>query len=52
MKQLKKDSVKHTMLPDTIANIALTFSKIGANSKCCWLFHQPEKPDLKKLRKF
>lgn len=30
---VKKETVKHTTLPNTIANIALTFSKIGANSK-------------------
>ena len=52
MKQSKKETVKQTILSDTIANIALTFSKIGANSKCCCIYHQPEKPDLKKLRKF
>lgn len=52
MKQLKKEETNHTVLSDTMAKFALTFSKIGANSKCCWLFHQPEKPDLKKLRKF
>ncbi|MCI8408502.1 MAG: cyclic lactone autoinducer peptide [Lachnospiraceae bacterium] len=52
MKQLKKEKINHTVLPDTIAKFALAFSKIGANSKCCCFYHQPEKPDLKKLRKF
>lgn len=52
MKQLERENQKHTMLSNSMAKFALTFSKIGANSKCCWLYHQPEKPDLKKLRKF
>ena len=35
-----------------IASIALAFSFVGANTYCCFIYHQPEKPDLKKLRKF
>lgn len=52
MKQSKKETEKRTVLSNTIANFALAFSVIGANSKCCCFYHQPEKPDLKKLRKF
>lgn len=52
MKQSERETRKHTVLSDTMAKFALTFSKIGANSKCCCFYHQPEKPDLKKLRKF
>lgn len=35
-----------------MAVFALVFVNMGANATCCWLFHQPEKPDLKKFRKF
>lgn len=41
------------MTPSSIsACIALTFTVLGANTYCCCLFHQQEKPDLKSLRKF
>lgn len=36
-----------------LADSALGFSKIAANSKCMCIFHQPAKPDtLSKLAKF
>lgn len=35
-----------------MATLALAFVNIGANSACMFLFHQPEKPDLKNFRKF
>lgn len=34
-----------------ISIFALFFAYIGANSCCVAIFHQPEKPDLTKLRK-
>ncbi|WP_312425719.1 cyclic lactone autoinducer peptide [Lacrimispora sp.] len=35
-----------------ISHMALGFSVIAANTLCCAIYHQPTKPDLKKLRKF
>lgn len=52
MNKSKNAFEKKKRLPETIANVGLTFAKIGANSGCCLFLHQPKKPDLKKLRKF
>lgn len=35
-----------------LAFMALTFASIAANTFCAAIYHQPEKPDLKSLRKF
>lgn len=40
------------ILPCLIAAFGMLFSIIGANSACCYIFHQPDKPDMKKLRRF
>jgi len=37
----------------TIAKIALSVTKMNANSNCIWHIHQPKLPEkAKKLRKF
>jgi cyclic lactone autoinducer peptide len=35
-----------------VAGFGMKFAAIGANSVCCFILHQPEKPELSKLRKF
>lgn len=39
-------------LANCIAVFALAFSFVGANSCCCCIFHQPDKPELGKLRRY
>ncbi|MBQ3514391.1 MAG: cyclic lactone autoinducer peptide [Lachnospiraceae bacterium] len=52
MKELVVNRLDHAKVSYIIALFALVFSYVGANSKCCYIFHQPEKPDLSKLRKY
>lgn len=52
MKKEKQGLSSKMELPNVIAKCAFAFSVVGANSKCCYIFHQPEKPDMRKLRKF
>lgn len=40
------------LLARYIATFALVCSIVGANSRCCYIFHQPEKPDMRKLRRY
>jgi cyclic lactone autoinducer peptide len=40
------------MFSNTVAGFGMRFATIGANSICCFILHQPEKPELSKLRKF
>lgn len=39
-------------IPHLIATIGAMFAFFGANAGCCFIFHQPEKPNLSKLRRF
>ncbi|MBQ9934978.1 MAG: cyclic lactone autoinducer peptide [Lachnospiraceae bacterium] len=39
-------------IPQLIAALGALFALFGANSACCLILHQPEKPDLSKLRRF
>ncbi len=39
-------------IPHLIAAIGAMFAFFGANAGCCFIFHQPEKPNLSKLRRF
>lgn len=48
MKKLKENF----RMVSIISHMALGFSVIAANTLCCAIYHQPAKPDLKKLRKF
>lgn len=50
MQQVKSMLLK--AVPNFLATFAVVFSVVGANSACCCIFHQPEKPDMKKLRKY
>lgn len=52
MKKFKEFALRHMNASSALACLALTFAMIGANTYCCCIFHQPEKPDLKALRKF
>lgn len=52
MKNFKDFISQKLRTPNTLASIALVFAVIGANTKCCCIFHQPKKPNMKKLRKF
>ncbi len=47
----KKLTFENSM-PHLIAAFAAMFALFGANAGCIIIFHQPEKPDLSKLRKF
>lgn len=35
-----------------VAAFGLRFATIGANAGCCFILHQPEKPEMNKLRKY
>ena len=35
-----------------VSLFALLFAYLGAHTYCYYIFHEPEKPDLSKLRKF
>lgn len=48
----QKMELFNKILPSIIATFGIFFSLIGANTCCCCIFHQPDKPDLKKLRRF
>lgn len=49
MKEMKEINSKSA---NVMANIALGFSKLAANSRCVFIYHQPKMPSsLKKLRK-
>lgn len=50
--KIKYSKVKGSKPAKVIASAAKTFAAIGANSACCFIYHQPEKPDLRKLRKY
>lgn len=52
MRNQKMKSLCNKILSSAVATFAVAFSFIGANSYCCFIFHQPNKPDLKKLRRF
>ncbi len=50
MKNKKNNIIKTANL---LADISLQFSKISANSACCYIYHQPDMPsEVKQLRKF
>lgn len=51
MKTIKSVSFEN-FIPHVIACLGGLFALIGANAGCCLILHQPEKPDLSKLRKF
>jgi len=53
MKKLKDILTKHLSISSPLALMALVFASVAANSACCFIYHQPEKPDhLKKLRRY
>lgn len=52
MEAVKKDSFLSRWMLEIATGFGMLFAKIGANSGCCFFLHQPEKPDLKRLRKF
>lgn len=47
----KKLSIENS-IPQLIAALGAMFAFFGANSACCLILHQPEKPDLSKLKRF
>lgn len=52
MKKLVNIINKKVDYTKVMASFALLFSVVAANSACLCFYHQPEKPDLCKLRKF
>lgn len=48
----KKEDYFNKGLAMGIALFGSLFALVGAHSFCMCIFHQPEKPDLSKLRKF
>lgn len=53
MKMNNEMSKKHEKAAGVMANVAMKFGKIAANSACCYIYHQPKMPEgMKKLRKF
>ena len=51
MSKIKKMFASNKVM-GSMAAFALLFSTISANSCCAFIFHQPEKPDFGKLRKY
>lgn len=52
LRKLRANVVCSKWMIGLIAGFGAFFAMIGANSGCCLFLHQPEKPDLSKLRKF
>lgn len=52
MKRFKEFVLHHMKAANILACMALAFTFIAANSPCCCVYHQPDKPNLKSLRKF
>ena len=52
MKKFKEFITRHMKASNTLACMAFAFAVIAANSPCCCVYHQPDKPNLKNLRKF
>lgn len=52
MRSISKKFSFENSLPHLIAALGAMFAFFGANSACCLILHQPEKPDLSKLRRF
>lgn len=53
MNQNEKLERKDMLVGELLAKAAISVSKMSANSRCCYIYHQPKIPkDLKKLRKF
>lgn len=52
MKSFVEFIKKNSNVANMLASIALVFTVIAANSPCCCIYHQPEKPEMKKMRKF
>ncbi len=47
---MKKQGM-HKTVGNGIVSLALNVAKVGANSACIWLSHQPKEPEeLKKLK--
>lgn len=52
MKKLKEVFLRYKKVADIMACFALVFAVAAANSPCFYIYHDIEKPNLKKLRKF
>lgn len=52
LRKFKTNVVSSKWMIGLITWLGALFAMIGANCGCCLFFHQPEKPDLSKLRKF
>lgn len=53
MHKLKSFFIKNRVLCHSVSCVALAFATIAANSRCAYIFHNPEKPEaLQKLKKF
>lgn len=53
MKTVKKLFTKHHFMLQTVSCMALAVATISANTRCVYIFHNPQKPDsLKQLRNF
>ncbi|MGC6176210.1 cyclic lactone autoinducer peptide [Lacrimispora sp. 38-1] len=52
MKKIKDCILSNSKVISVISCFASSFSVMAANTLCCAIYHQPEKPDMKKFRKF
>lgn len=53
MKRMKKNLVKHIKVANSLASLALIFSFIAANSRCYFIYHQPNMPEeMKQLSRY
>lgn len=52
MIEMKKRLSEGKVVAGIISLFALLFAYIGAHTYCYFIFHEPEKPDFSKLRKF
>ena len=52
MVDIKKRLSEGKVVACIVSWFALLFAYIGAYTYCYYIFHEPQKPDLSKLRKF
>lgn len=52
MKAFITNLQKNISILNILVSTSRLFAVVGANTCCCCLYHQPEKPDLTNMRKF
>lgn len=53
MKKMKNYLMKHIKVANSLAGLALVFSFVAANSRCYFIYHQPNMPEeMKRLNRY